>query len=112
MIRAGKLRHRVTIQSLEAGSPSQTPTGEPDVSWTDVMTVYASVEPVTGREPFLAQQHLSEVDTKIRMRYHAGLTAAMRVSFNSKYYNIKAILDFEERHAELLLLCSQGLNQG
>ncbi len=111
-MRAGKLRHQVIIQRLVAGSPQQKPSGEPDTSWTTYLTVSASVEPVTGREPFLAQEHLSEVDTKIRIRYRDGITADMRVSFGSRYYNIRAILNFEERNRELLLLCSQGLNQG
>jgi SPP1 family predicted phage head-tail adaptor len=111
-MRAGRLRHRITLQRLVAGSPQQKPSGEPDVAWADYLSVWASVEPVTGREPFLAQAHLSEVTTKIRMRYRSGLDAAMRVVFGQGIYNIHAILNFEERNIELQLLCSQGANDG
>lgn len=111
-MRAGKLRHRVTIQSLVAGSPQQTPSGEPDVSWTDVATVWASVEPLRGRELFAAQEHHSRVEVRIRMRYRSGITAAMRVFWDSRYYNIVVVLDAEERHRELELMCEQGVNDG
>ena len=117
MILAGKLRHRVTIQRYALGSPQQTETGAPDGSWTNFMTtgdgkVAASVEPVTGREPFLSQQAMAEVSHKVRMRYHSGITAAMRVSWNGRLFDIVACLNFEERNRELLLLCTEGLNEG
>ncbi len=109
---AGKLRHRITIQQLVAGSPQQNAVGEPNVAWTDYLTVWASVDPVTGNEPFLAQQHLARVTSKIRLRYRSGITSTMRVRFNSVSYDIKAVLNWEERNTELLLLCEQGVNQG
>lgn len=111
-MRAGRLRHRVTVQQLVAGSPQQKATGEPDESWTDFISVWASVEPITGNERFLAQQHLSQVTTKINMRYRSGITASMRVVFGQAIYNIHAILNWEERNRELTLLCSQGANDG
>src|SRR5689334_20690008 len=112
MIRAGKLRHRVTIQSLVAGSPQQKPSGEPDVAWTDLVTCWASVEPLKGRELFAAQEHHSEIEVRIRIRYRSGISSAMRVVFEGKYYNIAATLDPDIRHRELELLCMQGVNDG
>jgi SPP1 family predicted phage head-tail adaptor len=111
-MRAGKLRHRVTLQSLTAGSPQQTASGQPDESWADEATIWASVEPLRGRELFAAQEHHSRVEVRIRLRYRAGITAAMRVSFDGRYYNIVAVLDREERHRELELMCEQGVNNG
>ena len=58
-MQAGNLRHRLVIQRLVAGSPSQDAAGAPDSTWTDYITVYADIRPVTGKEPFLAQAHLS-----------------------------------------------------
>ena len=111
-MRAGKLRHRVTIQQLTAGSPQQLPSGEPDTSWADYLTVYASIEPLRGRELLLAQQLVSEVSVRIRMRYRAGVTAAMRAVFEGVNYSILAVIDVELKHAELELMCSTGVNQG
>lgn len=112
MIFSGKLRHRVTIQCYALGSPQQTVTGESDGAWIDYVTVNASVEPVSGREPFLSQQAMSELTHKVRMRYVGGITTAMRVSWNGRKFDIKYPLNWEERNRELLLLCIEGVNEG
>lgn len=111
-MRAGKLRHRITIQQLVAGSPDTLPTGEPDVSWAEYLTVYASIDPVTGREPFLSQQKIGETSHKVRIRYRSGIVPKMRVLYGSRVFDILAVLNWEEKNAELLLLCSEGLNEG
>lgn len=111
-MQAGKLRHRVTIQQLVAGSPQQHGTGEPDVAWTDVATVWAGIRPLGGRELFLAQQAASRVEAEIEIRYRSGLDTAMRVVHGSVVYDIAAIIDPEERHARLILRCARGLNEG
>lgn len=108
----GDLRHRITIQQKTEGSPQQNAAGEPDYSWTTYLTVSADIRPVTGKETFVAQQHLSGVTTKIAIRYRAGITAAMRVLYGSTVYDIKAVLNWGERNEELLLLCEQGVSEG
>ena len=112
-MRAGKLRHQVVIQSLVPGSPQQKASGEPDTTWTNLLTgVSASIEPLSGRELFAAQEHHSEIEVRIRVRYRSGLTAAMRVVHDGLYYDIAAIIDPELRHRELQLMCKQGVTQG
>lgn len=115
-MRSGALRHRVTVQQLVAGSPQQKPTGEPDTSWVDYCTVWASIDPVLGREYFAADQIQSDVDTKIRMRYEVGvndeITAAMRVVHGAVLYNIKTPINVNQRGVEWLLYCATGLNEG
>ena len=111
-MRAGKLRHRITIQQYALGSPQRNASGELDGSWTAYLTVSASVDPVSGREPWLAQAHLSEVSHKVHIRYRAGITHDMRVLYGSRVFEIKAVLNFEERNRELLLLCTEGVSNG
>ena len=111
-MQAGRLRHRVTIQQLVAGSPPQTETGEPNEVWADVATVWGSVDPLNGRELFAAQEHDSEVTVRIRIRYRSDVTHLMRVSFDSKLYDIRAVIDPQSIHRELQLLCTEGLNNG
>jgi|SRR5688572_11421126 len=115
-MKAGRLRHLVTVQQLTAGSPQQTPEGEPDVSWTAYCTVPASVEPVIGREFFAADQIQSEVDTKIDMRYESGvndgITTLMRVLHGSTIYNIKAAINVRMLNREWVLYCETGANEG
>lgn len=111
-MRAGKLRHRIVIETLTAGSPDQLGTGEIDEAWATYLTVWGSVEPLDGKALFAAQQNHSEVEVRIAIRYQSGITAKMRVSYGGKYYNILAVIDPELRNRELHLLCSQGVNDG
>lgn len=111
-MRAGRLRHRGVIQAFVTGSPQYSPSGEPQAAWTDLATVWCSIEPLNGRELFAAQEHHSEVEVRIRIRYRDDVTAQMRVSHESKYYVVLAIIDHELRHREQDLLCSQGLIEG
>ena len=111
-MQAGKLRHRVTIQQLVAGSPQQNAGGEPDTTWTDVATVYASVEPLRGRELFAAQAVNSEVSGQIRMRYRAGISPDMRIVYAGRHYDILALVNPLERNIELLAYVREGPNNG
>ncbi len=109
---AGVYDKRVTIQYLGAASPDQTGSGEPDVSWQALATVYASVEPLTGRELFAAQEHHSEVTSRIRIRKRSDVTASMRVRYGSRYFAIKYVFDPEERGRETVILCAEGVRDG
>lgn len=104
-----RLRHRITIQEKSLAPDAL---GQPATSWTDVATVWAAVEPLRGREFFAADQMNAEVTTRIRIRWRSGITAAMRVSFDSRFYNIKAIIVPNEVHEEMQLMCGEGVNAG
>ena len=107
--RAGKLRHSIIIES-----PVETKDGmgQPVKSWGEYAKVRASVKPLRGREFFAAQQYNSEVTTKILMRFLNGVTTKMRITFNSKIYNIESVINIEERGISMELMCSEGVNNG
>jgi SPP1 family predicted phage head-tail adaptor len=46
------------------------------------------------------------------VRYLAGVTASMRVLFEGRYFEIKAVLNEAERDRMLTLLCAEGLTDG
>lgn len=110
MLNSGKLRHRVVIQyPLESQNQD---TGAIDVVWTDVATVWSSIEPVSAREFIAAQSEGSKVSTRITMRYRPDIDAKMRLYHAAKgqYYNIEGVLADKESGLEYLTLpCSEGL---
>lgn len=108
-MRGGHLRHSVTLQER---TTDQDETGAQIETWADVATVWGAVEPLSGRELFTAQQVKAEVTAQITIRYRSGISATMRIVFEGRLYNILAVIDPEERHRELQLLCSEGLNDG
>ena len=105
-MRAGKLRHRVTIESP---SESQSDSGEVTSTWAAIATVWAAVEPLSGRERLAAEQAGAEVAVRVRMRYVAGVTPTCRILHGTRYLEIAAVIDPAERGAELELLCREAV---
>ena len=102
-MRAGRLNKRITIQSPATG---QDATGEPTTGWTDVATVWASIVDVSGREYVAAGGLQNSAQTKITIRYRAGIVPSMRVVHGSDAYNVEAVLGQDRR--SLLLMCSRS----
>ncbi|EEI47852.1 MAG TPA: head-tail adaptor protein [Proteus vulgaris] len=107
---AGRFRHIITLQQPE---PKPNRISGDEVIWRDVLKdIHASVEPLRGREYFQAQQVQSETTFRIRMRWFPQVKSTMRVRFGSRIFDIVAIIDPEERHRELQLMCKEGVNDG
>lgn len=103
-MRAGTLRHRVTLQALEQGRDAY---GGPVETWADVATVWASVEAVSGRDFFAARQEQNEVTHKVTIRYRDDVTADMRVLHGGKTFGIVAPLP-DNRRTRLVLMCREA----
>jgi SPP1 family predicted phage head-tail adaptor len=109
-MRAGQLRHRITLQALTAG---QDTAGEPLVNWVDVAAgVPANVFDINGREYIAAQAVTNAVTTTIVIRYRVDVTAAMRVICDGVTYNIEAVLDKDGRRREMHLMCVRNVSNG
>lgn len=108
MIDPGRMRHRITFQRFSGAQDSY---GDPlladDSEWDDVATLWAAIDPVSGREFYAAEQSQSEVTHKIRCRYCAGLQTAMRILYGPRKFRILSIIDWEERHESLLIMCKE-----
>lgn len=99
----GKLNRRVTIQSP---TESKNSIGEGVKSWADVATVWAAIEPLSSRELLAQRREVSDVSTRIRIRYRSGVSAAMRVVHGSNVYRIDgAPIDVDGRGREMVLNC-------
>ena len=118
-MRAGDLRRRVSIQ---ARNSTQDAYGQQVVVWTDYMTsVPANIQALGGREIIAAQAINVDVTHQITVRYSSLLAdpvavAAMRVVYVNasitRYFNISAAMNVDERNKTVELLASEGLNLG
>jgi SPP1 family predicted phage head-tail adaptor len=110
VLRAGQLRHRVTLQSL--GTRTDDGYGGGSILFTDEVTLNASIEPLSGEELLLAGQEESSLTHRIRTRFYAGVAPHWRVKYEDRYrgtrmFDIDTIIDPEERHRELELMCTE-----
>lgn len=105
----GNYRHKITIQERLTGQDSY---GAPMESWTDLATAWASIEPLSGRELYAAQELNSEINVRIKMRYRPGVLSSMRILYGTRIFDILAVVDIEERHRVLELLCKEMMPSG
>lgn len=110
-MRAGKLRHRVTIQLPDY---TQDPiTGEMTPSWVEFAKAWASIEPLSAREFIAAAATQSKISARIVIRYRTGIDATMRILHRDKAYNIEGVLADKVSGLEYLTLpCSEGVTDG
>ena len=103
------LRRRITVQSRATTIDSF---GQQVITWIDMMTCWASIEPLTGKELMAAQAVSAELSHTVTVRYRTAITAAMRVIYQGRVFNIQSATDPDTAHVALQLLCTEGLNQG
>jgi SPP1 family predicted phage head-tail adaptor len=120
-IEAGRLRHRVRIERLQNlldtdGEVIQSDTGEVSQAWVEVATVWAAIEPVSGREFIQSRAIQAEIVARIVIRQRDGLDAAMRLVHvrtgrADVIYNPHAFLADKESGLEYLTIpCSTGVS--
>ena len=111
-MRAGPLRHRVTVEALTVELDSD---GQQAETWLDAFghMLSADIMPVSGRELIAADAVQSKITTRIVMRYRPGVKPSMRVLHRERVYNIEAVVpDPRSGFDWITLQCSDGVNQG
>ncbi len=106
---AGLRRHLLT---LEQRSNTLDDFGEDAPTYTTLTTAFGSVEAVTSRERFDSQQVQAEVSHRITIGYAplaATLTAADRITFGSRVFDVVTPMDKDGRQRELQILALEHL---
>ena len=104
-MRSGQLRFLLTI---EEASEARDSLGQAIQTWETFAEVYGSLDPLSGRERFLAAQTHAEATYRARIRYLAGVTPKMRITYGGKVYHITYIAD-DNRGRELVIDLIEGV---
>lgn len=109
-MRAGKLKHRITLQRFEEG---YGPLGEPINRWVDYATLNAEVKGISGRELLASGSLAAEATVRMWIRYRSDVRQGHRVKYSSSsvdgdLYGIEAAIPDNDRTC-LELLCKGGL---
>jgi SPP1 family predicted phage head-tail adaptor len=108
MMQAGQLRHRVTFKRKVA---TQNTFSEEVPTWVTVATVWAAVEPLSGRELVSQQRTESLLTHRIRIRRRTDLDPTMRVHEGAHVYQVDSILD-ANKPGEMVLMCTEVVANG
>lgn len=95
---AGKLRHRISIESPVPSSDLQ---GGETISWLPLRSIWANVRPVRGTEKYHAQSIKPEVTHVITCRYFTGALSKCRIVLGSRHLYIDSVIDVNEQKRTL-----------
>ena len=82
----GVLRHRITFLHMVE---KENEVGDTVFVEEPFKTVWASVEPLRGRDYFEARKIQSEATHKITIRYLPGVTPDMKIEFKGRMFEIE-----------------------
>lgn len=99
------LKSRVAIQAASRTSDGQ---GGFEEGWTEGASIWAQITPLSGFERMRAMQLAAPVTHRILIRYRVGLTTKDRIRYGSRTFDIKEVIDVDNRHAWMQLLCVEG----
>ena len=105
----GAMRHRVEIQSR---NPTSDGAGGLESNWTTVETRRASIVSKRGQERLEGMQiedQISHVFT-FRHRTDRSISAAQRLKFGDRIFNINTVINENERDKFLKVFCKEGVS--
>ena len=105
---AGEYNTRVTVQRRDESAVSDM--NEPVASWKTHCVTWASVNGASGREFSAGDQTTADVGYQVRMRASErtrAITPKMRLAFQGRTLEIVSVVDLENRHIEMMLLCRE-----
>lgn len=105
-LNSGDLNRRIRI---EQRAVQRDTVGQLASPWDPVVTCWARIDQLSGRELVMAQAIHAETTHRIRIRYRPGITAAMRAVYGDRQFNVLGVTDPETAHVALDLFCSEGL---
>lgn len=103
-MRAGRLRHKARF---ERAIQTTNDFGEPVLSYELLSEDYVAIEPLKGNEKFAALQVQTDIDTRIIARWHKkikDLNTKDRMVFDTIIYDIKEVLNIDQRNRELHIM--------
>lgn len=100
MIRAGSLRHKISIQK---NTPTTNEFGERVSSFTEVVSTRALISPFTGNESF-AKNVKNTVSHKIVVRGQIEVSPENQIVYNNRIFEIQYVLNWNEGSREKMIL--------
>ena len=102
----GKLRSIIVIEREARVSDNA---GGQTITWAQHAAMRAWVKPMSGGERVQAMRLEATVTHRIYTRYKSGLLTSDRISFNGRTFQIRALIDIEERGQWLEILANEGV---
>ena len=115
-MRAGLLRHLVTIQTRPSTAQNEYGAPSGSTSWHDDTEINAGIWPLKGSEYHLANQGQSQVTHKIQMRWMplangSKISPKCRIKWHDpeleidRHFEIVSVINTDEKNHSVQLMC-------
>lgn len=105
-VRAGPLRHRVTIRRPDTAKNEY---GEKvEGAGSVVATVRAKIRPLNGSERMTAAQVQAGTTHEVTIRYLPGVDEACWFEFEGRKLNIDSMMDDQELNRMIVCMCKES----
>lgn len=105
-MRTGKFNTPVDVQQFAATPDGQ---GGNAKAWSTFATVYCEFAMVAGLEHFEGMRLLPKVTHVLHTHWQAGVTAKHRISYNARLFQIRAVVNVDERNQQMMLQVEEGV---
>ena len=105
-IQPATFKDRIKLQAITQTTDGQ---GGYTDAWTDVATVWASIEQKSQQEAYYAMQMESPATHRFTMRFLIGITTKHRVAFGTRTFNITRVNNVQEANAFLEIDAVEGV---
>lgn len=105
-MRAGRLRRLMTLQT---STKAVAVGGKRTITWSDVAELWIGIKPLSGNELQSARATDAKVTHELTARYRSGVRPEHRLKFGQRIFNIKSVLDVDERNRTMKLICAEDL---
>lgn len=104
-IHSGRLQHRVRVERLTLADDGG---GGSTETWSLIARPWAYIKPLSGTEALHGMQLRDKITHKIYMRYR-DLTPRDRLIHRGRMFNIRSVIDLEERKMWLEISAEEGV---
>lgn len=111
----GKMKHKITLQRKQTTSDG----GGSDsiVTWKNIATVLAAIEPQSGQERLFGDQLQEPITHIITIRYRADVSFKNRILYSyrnkgtshTRTFNIKRIINVNSKNKFMEIMCVEGV---
>ncbi|WP_455714667.1 phage head closure protein [Anaerosporobacter sp.] len=110
MLNINRLNKKISIYTYEN---IKNELGQATQKLSLYRTMWASVEPTTGREYYEAQKIRAELTWNIYTRYYKSFTPtnSMLIEYNNRKFRIISVIDYQERHEMYKFVCTEVVGE-
>ncbi len=105
-MKIAELRHSIEIQEKTQVADGM---GGFTETWAKLHGTWAAIWPVNAKETRENMRLEANITHNIRIRYRTGINHTMIIVFGSRTFEIKGIINVDERNIWLDLVCNEQL---